>query len=358
MKPGRQALLLMFSLLPAVGAACQSTLPSCLETGTGSLRKVSGPVGCDFEPSGVVFSGDCEVVVVSDKVDGLELESYSLAKGPVLSRTHVSATPGTRIKKFEAMTPALDGRGFLVVTSGSFKGASFVPQDQEDRAVQIAKDPTSGQWVAVADHSFGYSTMLGELRKTFGGYLKVEALATLETSYLVGIRQFGLSYEQFDYGVLLVEWDPAHSHRPRLVANPGYLTFEEDSHFRTYAVAGLDCIRSGGGSECYMLVSSETGPRASDVSSRLYRFDPASAGGALSVPGTLLRCWEAKAEGVAISPGGRAFVVFDSDGDRKAQPAEPGKFDLAPNEDWFWLGDIDPSEDPERCIGPAGSHQR
>lgn len=356
MRPGRQLLLLMFSLLPAVGAACQSTLPNCLETGTGGLGKVSGPAESAFEPSGVVFSGDCEVVVVSDKVDGLELESYTLAKGPVLSRTHLSATPQTKIKKFEAMTPALDGRGFLVVTSGSYKGN--VPDDEEDRALQIAKDPKSGQWVAVADHSFGYSTLLGELRKTFGGYLKVEALGTLEDRYLVGIRQFGLSYQQFDYGVLLVEWDPAHSNRPHLVANPGFLTFEEGSHFRTYAVSGLDCIRSGGGSECYLLVSSETGPLASDVSSRLYRFDPASAAGALSVPGTPLRCWEAKAEGIAISPGRRAFVVFDSDGDRKTQSAEPGKFDLAPNEDWFWLGDVDASEGLESCIGPADSHQR
>lgn len=359
-------LILPLSMTVSSGAAQET----CAPVSTHGLRPFGVGSEIRFEPSAVVrIPGECAVLVFSDKSEQLEAFRFDLTGGApgVGERVVPARTRG--VVQLEGATRAGDRDGVLVVTSGTYKGATFIDQSREDRALVMAPDG-SGGWEVAEDLSPQWTRFLDGLRRQVGGWLKVEGLATLGDRYLVGIRQFGDAYDRFDYGLRIAVFDPAQPTVRTIMADPRSVTFEEEgdltggdrTYMRTYGVSSLECTGEDGAQDrldCYMLVTSEQGPGVNDVKTRLLAFDLADLSGATTLPGTQVACFWGKAEGLTLLGGGLALAVFDSDRDRKGGAGGTDLFPLEDNQDYYWIGPVEASMPPPgtdgeeaACIGP------
>jgi len=299
-------------------------------------------------------------LVFSDKSETLEAFRFSVDGAELSGGERVLPSEGPGVAQLEAATVTEDGRGVLVVTSGSFNGAPGIDQNREDRALLMEPDG-SGAWTVARDLTEEWRRFLQGHRRETGGWLKVEGLATLGKHYLVGIRQFGDAFDRFDYGIRLAVWDPEKPSDTTTLADPRSLTFEERGditggdrvYMRNYGVSSIECEEreAAGGPRCYMLVSSEAGPGVHDVKSRLLAVDPGKLAGSTSLPGTEIACFWGKAEGLTLLGGGQALVIFDSDLARKGGAGSSDLFPLGANQDYYWIGPVDGSS-TGACVGP------
>jgi hypothetical protein len=319
----------------------------------------------------VALPGECEVLVVSDKSEVLEMFSFSLRSGGMGEARVLRPSPEQGVVQLEAAARTLDGEGVLILTSGTFKGAPHIEQSREDHAVIVARDE-EGVWYVREDLTRSWRGFLSRVRRQVGGWLKVEALDVLDDRFLVGIRQFGDAFNRFDYGLRVVVWDPSEPSVTSLMSDPRSVTVEEqgdmlgtgDTYMRTYGVSSLECDPGPvpGRMQCYMLATSEAGLGIHDVKSRLFSFDLEELWSATSFPGREVACFWGKAEGITILDNGLALVIFDSDRDRKGGASSTELFRLEDNQDFYWIGEVrhpDPAFDdgdpPPTCIGPTTS---
>lgn len=361
---------LIMIVVPASWSGALGQQP-CAPASTNGLRLFQAGSETRFEPSAVVaIPGRCSVLVFSDKSETLEAFEFSVRGADLVGGATVVPAGAPGVVQLEAATVTSDGAGVLVVTSGTFKGASFIDQSREDRALLLRPD-SAGGWSVERDLSVPWERFLRGLRNDAGGWLKVEGLTALGDRYLVGIRQFGDAYDRFDFGVRIAVWDPEEPTVRTVMADPRSLTFEEEgdsegtdrTYMRTYGVSSIECPPESPGRSirCYMLVTSEAGPGVRDVKARLLSFDLDDLAEATSLPGRQVACFWDKAEGLTLLEGGLALVVFDSDRDRKGGAG--GGSDLFPlddRQDYYWIGPLTPPAEtdeegmaePGGCIGP------
>jgi hypothetical protein len=352
--------------IPSTGASGQSP---CAPTSTNGLRPFGPGSEVRFEPSAVVaLPGECAVLVFSDESD--ELEAFRFPLGPAGlgpgELVSVPAAPG--VLQLEAATWTGDSTGVLALTSGAYDGVPSVDQSREDRAVIIAQDE-AGEWRVADDLTAQWRRFLDRLRRRTHAWLRVEAVHALGERYLVGIRQFGLDSNRFDFGMWVVVWDPLEPSVTTVLADPRSMTFEETgdmngtglAYVRTYGISSLECAPESapGRLSCYMLVAAEAGPGSHQVKSRLLRFELAELTDVRTLPGRQVACFWGKAEGLTLLEDGMALVVFDSDQSRKGGSAGSDLFALNDNQDWYWVGLVEegvgpPWEGgaPAGCVGP------
>lgn len=359
-------LSLLLTWMPLGGVAAQS---SCTPSSTNVLRPFGPRSEVRFEPSAVVaLPGECAVLVFSDASDELEAFRFPLGPGGLGAGELVQLPGAPRVVGLEAVTWTADSTGILVVTSGAFEGDSAVDQSREDRALIVGRDE-AGEWHVTEDLTAGWRRFLDRLRRRAGGWLRIEAIHALGERYLVGVRQFGQGPDGFDYGILVVVWDPREPAVVTVLADPRSLTVIESAdvagrergYVLTYAVSSLECTgeTAPGRLVCYMLASAEAGPGTDDLRSRLLRFELEELGDVASFPGREVACFRGKAEGLTLLEDGVALVVFDSDGHRKGGSGSSDRFSLDHSQDWYWVGQVNEGVGPPwdggtvmECVGP------
>jgi hypothetical protein len=360
------SLSLSLAWIPLGSVGAQS---SCTPSYTNGLRPFGPGIEVRFEPSAAAaLPGECAVLVFSDASD--ELEAFRFPLGPEgLGAGELVSLPGAPgVVGLEAAAWTADSTGILVLTSGALDGAPSIDQSREDRALIVGRDD-AGEWHVADDLTAPWRRFLDRLRRRTGGWLNVEAVHALGERYVVGIRQFGLNRDHFDYGSLLVVWDPAEPTVTTVLADPRSVTVVEaddtgghgGSYTRTYGVSSLECAPEDapGRLRCYMLASAESGPSPGEVKTRLLVFELDELDDVRSLPGREVACFWGKGEGLTLLPDGMALVVFDSDRSRKGGSGASDLLPLEDNQDWYWVGQVEagvgpPWEEggPLECVGP------
>ena len=282
------------------------------------------------EPSAVYSLAEGSFFALNDKP--LELEGYS-------QHFEVSVKAGASrlaqgrpskdiqsVKKFEGVTVTSDGK--WVVASAAFdrdkKGYNSllswpVGRSGESREVNAPK---------------GFGNLREWLAKAIGtAYFKIEGLAaTPEKTLLFGVRETGKTFQDFDYGITVLE-APYEGDSKEGVRLTGELKtiFSKHYSWSPQGIAGAEIGISSleydpHSGRVYALVSSEPKETATqkgaqkvdDFSSHLlvWKLEELRKGQepriALNAAGQPLDL-AMKAEGLAVLPKGKLLVIFDND---------------------------------------------